>query len=131
MVQSSRLVAAMQAFPVPVLQQKGGLGTGSRLPHFFWTRTSFFISAFWSFSWIVRSPRHEACVPPASAHFSSVFSRVSRYLTPALPIPIWQSFSAVSPRLRWSGSGVEKSRSEQAGELSPRLPPHTPRAFDA
>ena len=50
---------------------------------------------------------------------------------PAFAIPRWQSFSPVSPKLRWSGSGVVQSRSEQLGELSPRLPPQTSSPWEA
>src|SRR5262249_31356368 len=75
--------------------------------------------------------RQVAAVPPADAHFSRVFSRDSRYFTPALPIAFWQSFSLVSPRFRCSGSGVVQSRSEHLDDVSPRLPAHVWTACEA
>src|SRR5262245_39126093 len=64
-VQSVRSTARVHCCPWPVRQQKGGFGTGSRLPHFFWTRTCFLSSALASLPCTVRSARQVACVPPA------------------------------------------------------------------
>src|SRR5262249_30211725 len=77
-VQSVRSTARVHWFPWPVRQQNGGLGFGSRLPHFFCTSTCFFSSAFASLPCTIRSARQLACVPPARPHFSSVFNRVMK-----------------------------------------------------
>src|SRR5207249_1672452 len=126
MVQSSRLVATVQLLPVPVRQQKGGLGKGSRLPHSSLMVVSLWVTAVSSLSGTVGSKvpaKQVALVPPLSAHFSRIFSRSSRYLTPALAIPFWQNSSppeVVPVRLRWSGSGVAQLRSEHTGDDSLR-----------
>src|SRR5262249_36270755 len=119
MVQSSRVATTVHVFPVPVRQQNGGFATGLRLlPHFFLMDALFFASAFWSVTATfapstVFGSRHVAFVPPPSPHFSSVFSRDTRYLKPAFPIARWQSFSPVSPRLCCSGRGAEHAIGEQ------------------
>src|SRR5262245_45071417 len=77
-VQSVRSTARVHWFPWPVRQQKGGFGTGSRLPHFFCTSTCFLSSALASFCCTTRSARQLAWVPPLRAHFSSVFKRVMK-----------------------------------------------------
>src|SRR5262245_29045465 len=94
--QSSRVAAATQAFPMPIRQQKGTLGTGSRLPHLLWTPSRSFCSDLSTLVCTLRSARQLARVPPPRPHFSSIFSTVSRCFTPALPIDFWQSFSPVS-----------------------------------
>src|SRR5262245_63392942 len=50
---------------------------------------------------------------------------------PFLPIPFWQSFSPVAPRLCCNGSGVVQSRSEQRDDVSSSAPPHTSMACEA
>src|SRR5204863_402031 len=87
--QSFRVATAVHWFPVPVRQQNAGLASGERLPHFFLIPATFLPSAFSSEAWMFGSARQDAAVPPASAHFSSTFSRDSRYLMPAFPIPRW------------------------------------------
>src|SRR5262245_27821869 len=127
--QASRSAATEHAFPIPVRQQKGGLGAGSRLPHLFLILVAFLSSIFPSFSWTSESARQLACVPPSSAHFSRTFSRFSRYLVPAFPIPCWQMPSP-PVRSRWSGSGVVQSRSEHAVACAEVVPPQTPSACE-
>src|SRR5262245_21342238 len=99
-VQSLTSTAAVQLYPMPVRQQKGGFATGSRLlPHFFVISVCFCVSAAASWSCSFGSGRQLPRVPPFSMHCSRKCSRFKRYPSDALPIIFWQSFSPVLPRL--------------------------------
>src|SRR5262249_47360057 len=88
-VQSSRLAATLHWLPGPGAAQKGGLGPGDGFPPLFMMTACFFASTFPSVACTVRSARDLPCVPPASAHFPSAFSRPRRYVIPAFPMPAW------------------------------------------
>ena len=50
---------------------------------------------------------------------------------PDLPIAFWQSFSPVSPRSCWAGSGVAQSSSEHLGDVSSSAPPQSSSEWEA
>src|SRR6266849_1016584 len=132
-VQSFSSTAAMHALPIPTWQQKAALAVGVRLPHLFLMAVIFFVSAALSasatFGFAITS-KHCALVCPRSPQLSRTFSRVRRYLKPALPIAFWQSSSPLDPRSCWSGNGVVQSSSEQVVEPA-SSEPHVSRACEA